>query len=438
MKILLLNQDWFADDFRACGHEVVTAGTRTHLDLLLEFPIEDIHSLLARLPNGFYPDRIVVYDESAAIFVSGLEDIDIPLLFYSVDTHHHKEIHKHLAAIFDLNYVAHKDYVEVLKESASRVEWLPLWASCNMTPSDQKEYGAVFVGSLNAKLNPERVHFFTELQKVAPVLVKSGDFSTIFPKSEIVINQTVKGDLNFRVFEAMMSGAMLLTEDSENGLHDLFESGTHLVTYKKNDVQDAAEKIKYYLEHKEEAKRIANAGRSEILRLHSSKQRAERILNDLEKLERTFNKNRHYAIIPNYIWGTSILEKRSEVARAQVLECALKSINQALENNEEASAEIAPFVISACLKFDKILQSDMGQRLLEVVCQKHSEMLIFQLAYFWMLQEHGQRDEVIATINQIDASIDVQYILDQATELINTIMQQSRTQYPSDEILQCR
>ena len=36
MKIFVIGQDWFVDDFRKMGHEVVTAGTRDHLQYKLE------------------------------------------------------------------------------------------------------------------------------------------------------------------------------------------------------------------------------------------------------------------------------------------------------------------------------------------------------------------------------------------------------------------
>ena len=253
MKILVLNQDWFVEDFKALGHEVVTAGTRNHLDYVVQFPVEDVNHLLSRIGNNFYPDFVLVLDESTAITVSGLEDLKVPICFYSVDTHHHHEVHSLLMHAFDFAYVAHKDYLGLVQNDYCDTKWLPLYASRYLEPAEKKEYGAVFVGTLNPKLNQDRVNFFEELQKRVPVFVTSGDFASIFPKSEIVINQTVKGDLNFRVFEAMMSGAMLLTEESSNGLFDLFQNGVHLVTYKKNDIEDASNKIQYYLEHKDEA-----------------------------------------------------------------------------------------------------------------------------------------------------------------------------------------
>jgi hypothetical protein len=223
MNILILNQHWFAEDLRAAGHHVLTVGMPAHLDVPLQMPLIHVDRIIEEHMKGHAPDVIIVLDNSAPVMVQGLDETVIPTLFYSVDTHHHADIHKYLCNVFDVTLVAQRDYLPVFHEAGHHPEWFPLWASRPIVPSTEKEMDAVFVGTLNAKLNPERVKFFNALKVKAPVHFQAGNFWEIFPKAEIVINQTVKGDLNFRVFEAMMSGSALLTEHAGNGLFDLFK-----------------------------------------------------------------------------------------------------------------------------------------------------------------------------------------------------------------------
>jgi hypothetical protein len=80
MRILLINQTWFASELRALGHEVLTCGMRPHLEYQIPLPLVTINDLLTQLPNGFRPDRIVWLDNSAPNAVLGLEDCEIPCL----------------------------------------------------------------------------------------------------------------------------------------------------------------------------------------------------------------------------------------------------------------------------------------------------------------------------------------------------------------------
>jgi hypothetical protein len=143
MQILLINQNWFATELRDFGHHVVSTGFAKHLDYVLQSPIIDINHLLALLPAGFSPDRIVWFDNSAPVTVLGLEDCPIPTLMYSVDTHHHHVLHSYVASSFDHVFVAQKDYISSFSVRNTPCSWLPLWASELIEPSEQKQYGSV-------------------------------------------------------------------------------------------------------------------------------------------------------------------------------------------------------------------------------------------------------------------------------------------------------
>lgn len=80
--------------------------------------------------------------------------------------------------------------------------------------------------------------------------------------------------LKGRDFEVPMSGGLYLTQDNPE-LSLVYEVGKEIVTYQK--VRDCAEKIRYLLDHPEEAAKIRKAGRERALKDHTWERRFERI-----------------------------------------------------------------------------------------------------------------------------------------------------------------
>jgi hypothetical protein len=105
------------------------------------------------------------------------------------------------------------------------------------------------------------------------------EITTIYSESKIVINSPANGDLNMRVFEAMASGALLVTEAIGNGQKDLFKNGVHLVEYRTE--KELFEKVDYYLTHDYERERIARAGQELVLSKHTYKHRVDFILDTI-------------------------------------------------------------------------------------------------------------------------------------------------------------
>jgi hypothetical protein len=414
VNILLFNQDWFAEEFRAAGHEVYSCGMRKHLDLVLEAPLKPLEEIIDELPGDFSPDVLVIYDESAPIFFGGLEDTDIPAFFYSVDVHHHLEYHKYLPFVVDSMLVAMKDYIPEFKKVGAEVGWMPLWASRYIEPSDEKKYGAVFVGTLDAKLNPVRVDFFRRLEPKVPVMFKTGKYWEIFPYAELVINQTVKADLNFRVFEAMMSGSLLLTEDSPNGLKELFVPDEHLVLYPKNNAVIAAERIKELLADPQRCRRIGKAGRDEILRCHQTKHRAEQILDILTKLEKKAPSSRRYlAQVPNHIWLCRGLRDKDYTHSVRAIHYALRLIDQAIKNNEDLNQELSWHSIRACFEYDRLTRSNHGETMLNRLNEAYPDANLPKIAQVWLCLNRGEIEEatkMVRALSQEDPKIMFQKI----------------------------
>ena len=397
MRILLLNQDWLAEELRELGHEVVTCGHKPTFQVQIPKRVVEITEVLARLPN-FSPDVLLFLDDSMpALMVSGLDTCDIPSAFYSVDAHQHEELHPHFAALFDHVFVAQKDYVPNFERSGTPTTWLPLWAPRYLEPAPFKKHSTAFVGTLDAQLNPRRVAFFRDLALRVPIHVSTGAYWDVFPFSQIVVNQTVKGDLNFRVFEAMMCGALLLTEKTSNGLLDLFKEGTHLITYQADSVEQVVEIVQSLRENPQRLAELARAGREEVITRHTGMHRAR----ELDRVLRTLTKQpryarRHYiSMVNNAVINTLLVKAQKEQCYHAALS-AMTAAEAGLQRDLAPSEVETMHLIATCTVFDQLTSTDTGARLIRRFHERHPSNTLLTLARIHTLLRTGDRTTALS------------------------------------------
>ena len=110
----------------------------------------------------------------------------------------------------------------------------------------------------------------------------------VFSQSKINLNfssssvdrslKQIKG----RVFEVPMCGGFLLTEDSPR-LGEFFEEGREVATFK--DLEDAIDKIRYYLKNEDEREAMAAAAHTRALKEHTWEKRLKEIFLEIQKVE---------------------------------------------------------------------------------------------------------------------------------------------------------
>lgn len=424
MKILIFNQDWFAAEFRELGHQVITCGSDPHMEYRIPFMMNTLSGVLSQL-QGFEPDVIIWHDNSLPTFLmAGLESTHIPTVFFSVDTFHHDSMHAFMADIFDHILVAQKDYVRVFDGSDTPKTWLPLWAPRYVEASNDKKWTATFVGTLNPELNPRRVTFFEAIKDRIPIHIAHGNYWEYFPFAEIVINQTVKGDLNFRVFEAMMSGALLLTERTPNGLSELFQEGQHLVTYTPDSIAEAVEKVNYLLQHPEQMRAIAQAGRQEVLKNHTAMSRAlavHEILKTLKK--RPPAKDRFFRAMVNHSVTAFLTARKTGTYLPMPLIAALVAAENGLNTNEHLSDTQASYLVRTCLAYDSVSGSNQGAGLLFRFAEAMPQSEIVTLAAIRTLLNTGKRLEAEVIASKISSS-PAQEIFNFAEQTVQAILDQ--------------
>ena len=93
-------------------------------------------------------------------------------------------------------------------------------------------------------------------------------------RSRVTLNRHIdvaeKNANNMRLYEATGVGALLITDQKDN-LGELFVVGKEVVAYSSQ--KEAADLIRYYLAHPDEADTIARAGQARTLREHTYKSR---------------------------------------------------------------------------------------------------------------------------------------------------------------------
>jgi len=136
---------------------------------------------------------------------------------------------------YDHVFVFHKPFLQPFTDAGCQsVHWLPAAADPDIwryLPDTIKEYDVLFVGATDPNVHKQRVKMLEHLGDDVTVKHAFGpDAATLFNQAWVVVNQSLAGDLNMRVPEALSCGATLLTDHVE-GLGEAFP--VHVDPYSK-------------------------------------------------------------------------------------------------------------------------------------------------------------------------------------------------------------
>jgi spore maturation protein CgeB len=104
------------------------------------------------------------------------------------------------------------------------------------------------------------------------------DLPVLYPLARVNFNCTskqMKGAVNQRVFDVPAAGAFLIT-DWRYQIENLFEPGKEVICY--NEPAEATDLIRQYLDHPDEARRVAAAAHKRVLADHGYERRLETLL----------------------------------------------------------------------------------------------------------------------------------------------------------------
>jgi tetratricopeptide (TPR) repeat protein len=299
MKILLLNDAYFRLSLQTLGHNVFFAGPASDADLKTGDEPVKVSSLLEACP--FKPDIVLLSDSLnfRSAFL-GLEDLEIPAIFYGIDSPMNTFWQFDYARVFDLAFFDQKEPVDRLRsqqpEFADRIHWLPLGADHRMYTRQEceKVFDVAFVGTLHPILRPKRSRLLGLLQRHFQVAVFDGGGTRCLPpaqvveiynRSKLVLNENLFPGINLRLLEAMCCGACVLTEESDGSWQSCFHDGDHLVAFNSRNV---VQRIENLLRQHERRQHIADTGMTLVHSCHTIDHRAKTLLRAAFKMVRRF------------------------------------------------------------------------------------------------------------------------------------------------------
>ncbi len=280
-----LSQPGFLEAFHAAGHRCISIGWYDEgCDIVTKKDILHYEEALALLPSGFNPDRVIYFDHSEPLRVFGLDTLSIPTIVHLVDTHIHALLHPVLAGCFDQVLLAMRGYGHLFGRTPwlPSARWFPLWGpQLGAAPTAPRDIPVSFRGTFGPT-HPKRKAFFGAVGERIEGDFTTGPFFDVYNSSKIILNDCLNDDLNWRVFEALASGALLLTPRVSAETLELFPEGECLITYAPHDAEDAVQKIQYYLQHEDERLAISSRGYERVRSAHLAHHRASRLVEVVE------------------------------------------------------------------------------------------------------------------------------------------------------------
>ena len=284
--------NYIIESFEKKGFEVIAISDVSHPKArLVKFGSVDIAKYV--IENKLKP-RFLLFVEGGemGVFPINLGNLEFPTYWWGIDTHNDYEKHYNICQLFDHSFIAQKKYVEqLIEDGIASASWLPLAFPLQNIKSTYRDIDISYVGSLDWNLYPERHALIQALKSLGFNnyfgTCKPSEMFKIYSKSKIVFNYSLKNDLNMRIFEAMGSGALLVTNVIyDNGLEDLFENGKDFLIYRNS--QELISIVSTQLNNPELCSKIAKSGNEIIMAKHTYEKRAENIL---QMLSNTLSKN---------------------------------------------------------------------------------------------------------------------------------------------------
>lgn len=251
----------------------------------------DVLQVIAQL--GFDPDYLLFIEGGTMqVLPVGLERTACVTAWYGIDTHMDYVKHLRIGRLFDVTFVAQKEYVERLRNDGLRQpHWLPIGFTEELLPSSMPErtIDIAYVGSDRVTANPERHALLGALRREFSStqfgMATPKEMGRIYASARLVFNKSVKNDVNMRFFEAAGAGAVLVTDPIvNNGVEELFEEGVHYLSYR--DEASLIRAVRSLLADSARCAAMGENARRHVRAHHTYRHRAEKLLSILGQSEK--------------------------------------------------------------------------------------------------------------------------------------------------------
>ena len=318
-KYFITITEYIEDAIEGTGHELIKFDDRQHIlpgrvrsriDRLNRLDLNNINKKLLTLARETKPDIALIAGghRISKETVKALRARGILTVLWTIDAPIHFEPILEAASSYDHIFCQGTEAVEILQRAGIKnVNWLPMACSpryhrpISITSEEKKlfENDIVFIGSYY----PNRWETLRRLSghnmavwgpgwsKVS----KNGVPNRVIHDEKLNYNRWVKiysaakivliihfqdrkvpcFQASPKVFETLACGCFALV-DCQKDVFSIFKNEVHLVGY--SDFRELREKIRYYLDHPDERRRIAAQGRKEVLNLHTFEHRVKELL----------------------------------------------------------------------------------------------------------------------------------------------------------------
>lgn len=233
------------------------------------------------------PDWIFHVESDFPLLPKGLENSKVPTMCFHVDTYAFTRRRIFWSALFDGVAVFHPGYDGIFAKAGHPGAFvLPHAVQRELydRPEQSREYEIAWVGSTTGPIYQRRRKWLPKLAaefrmndwKRSYSLAEVAD---IYRQSRIVVNigrDDFPQDANMRVYEAMASGALLVTSEPTELTALGFQEGGHFAAYRREE--ELLPTVRYYLDHEDERSQIAAAGREKTLREDTYECRARQLM----------------------------------------------------------------------------------------------------------------------------------------------------------------
>lgn len=210
-----------------------------------------------------------------------------PSAYYCIDTHIETDWRLELARTgrFDAVSVVHSEGLK-LPWGRDDVYWNPVGCDPDLhyVGPQAKLYDGCFIGNFHNNLAGPRIEavdsFFNECKEIFFGARMFKEMATKYAQSKLVLNRSINGDVNMRVFEALCSGSCLVTDRVPDLAKLGFVDGVHYAGY--YGPGDLAQLTRALLDDEPTRERIAAAGRQFVLEKHTYTHRAAALLEKLK------------------------------------------------------------------------------------------------------------------------------------------------------------
>lgn len=296
MKFLILNYPFFSEQsFRKLGIETLSYGIYPECDIRVTESDFNYQNLILKVP-GIEEFSAVFYIDSLDnhLLFPGLNNFNIPKLYYAVDSTINFFWQKYFCQLFDYVFIDQPLMYKSFLPYANNLNILLLAADefisfKDLKPFAKREYDLTFVGRRNSLTRGKRENILQRIRNL-PYKIKiidgENDFVSgeelykVYQNSKIIINEQLFPSINLRIFEIGSSGAVLLNEELSAFLSSYFAEEQDYYSYNSENLEY---KIQSILGNPEKSSEIAENFNQKIREYHTETRRLKQILKVLEK-----------------------------------------------------------------------------------------------------------------------------------------------------------